>query len=62
MRLASFHWPIGEIHKYIFRGDKVVRTLPGAERAALEVCTELASYRTCHTLPGPAYMPQSNPK
>ncbi|KAF8591105.1 hypothetical protein K439DRAFT_1381062 [Ramaria rubella] len=26
------------------RGDKVVRTLPGAENAALEVCTELASY------------------
>ncbi|GJJ08284.1 hypothetical protein Clacol_002494 [Clathrus columnatus] len=26
------------------RGDKVVRTLPGAERATLEVCTELASY------------------
>ncbi|KIJ52467.1 hypothetical protein M422DRAFT_223007 [Sphaerobolus stellatus SS14] len=26
------------------RGDKAVRTLPGAEKAALEVCTELASY------------------
>ena len=29
----------------ISRGDKAVRTLPGAEKAALEVCTELASYR-----------------
>ncbi|KIJ52601.1 hypothetical protein M422DRAFT_65033 [Sphaerobolus stellatus SS14] len=26
------------------RGDKVVQTLPGADRAALEACTELASY------------------
>lgn len=24
-----------------------MRTLPGAEKAALEVCTELASYRKC---------------
>ncbi|KAF8525830.1 hypothetical protein BU17DRAFT_41493 [Hysterangium stoloniferum] len=26
------------------RGDKVVRTLPGAEQAALEACTELSAY------------------
>lgn len=26
------------------RGSKLIRTLPGAEKAALEVCTELASY------------------
>ncbi|KAF8529810.1 hypothetical protein JB92DRAFT_2695822 [Gautieria morchelliformis] len=46
IELDNQYIPLLQIRKarVASRGDRVVRTLPGAERAALEVCTELASY------------------